>query len=163
MSSSFFIKKKLKKKIQKDIKKRETIEEQINRLQNELNGCNNDIDDDILEFYQEVDKTTVISTLEFYDDLMNTEGLMQMNTVAKELEIGEYTLFAYLRGKKVFFYDKDKVNVPYERFRREGKFAVKETPCHDGQMRSVTYVTKKGLDYVRKLLRKDGYYNAEVA
>lgn len=49
MSSSFFIKKKLKKKIQKDIKKRETIEEQINRLQNELNGCNNDIDDDILE------------------------------------------------------------------------------------------------------------------
>ena len=52
MSSSFFIKKKLKKKIQKDIKKRETIEEQINRLQNELNGCNNDIDDDILEFYE---------------------------------------------------------------------------------------------------------------
>lgn len=99
----------------------------------------------------------------FYNDLMNTEGLMQMNTVAKELGIGEYTLFAYLRGKKVFFYDKDKVNVPYERFRKEGKFAVKETPCHDGQMRSVTYATKKGLEYVRKLLRKDGYYNAEVA
>lgn len=92
---------------------------------------------------------------EFYDDLMNT--------VAKELNIGEYTLFAYLRGKKVFFYDKDKVNVPYERFRREGKFAVKETPCHDGKTRSVTYVTKKGLDYIRKLLRKDGYYNVEVA
>ena len=100
---------------------------------------------------------------EFYDDLINTEGLMQMNTVAKELNIGEYTLFAYLRGKKVFFYDKDKVNVPYERFRREGKFAVKETPCHDGKTRSVTYVTKKGLDYIRKLLRKDGYYNVEVA
>lgn len=63
----FFIKRKLKKKIQKDIKKRDTIEEQINRLQNELKGCNNDIDDDILEFYQEVDKTTVISTLEFYE------------------------------------------------------------------------------------------------
>lgn len=77
--------------------------------------------------------------------------------------ISEYTLFAYLRCKKVFFYDKDKVNVPYERFRREGKFAVKETPCHDGKMRSVTYATKKGLDYIRKLLRKDGYYNAEVA
>ena len=100
---------------------------------------------------------------EFYDDLINAEGLMQMNTVAKELNIGEYTLFAYLRGKKVFFYDKDKVNVPYERFRREGKFAVKETPCHDGKTRSVTYVTKKGLDYIRKLLRKDGYYNVEVA
>ncbi len=99
---------------------------------------------------------------QFYDDLMNTEGLMQINTVAKELGIGEYTLFAYLRGKKVFFYDKDKVNVPYERFRKEGKFVVKETPCHDGNIRAVTYATKKGLEYIRNILRKDGYYNAEV-
>ena len=100
---------------------------------------------------------------QFYDDLMNTEGLMSVNTCAKELGIGEYTLFAYLRGKKVFFYDNDNVNVPYERFRKEGKFAVKETPCHDGKIRSVTYVTKKGLDYIRKILRKDGYYDVEVA
>lgn len=100
---------------------------------------------------------------QFYDDLISTEGLMQINTVAKELGIGEYTLFAYLRRKKVFFYDKDKVNVPYERFRKEGKFAVKETPCHDGKIRSTTYATKKGLDYIRKLLRKDGYYDMEVA
>ena len=95
---------------------------------------------------------------EFYDDLMNTEGLMSINTMAKELGIGEYKLFAFLRNKKVLFYDKDMVNVPYERFRKEGKFAVKETPCHDGNIRSVTYATKKGLDYVRKLLRKNGYY-----
>lgn len=100
---------------------------------------------------------------QFYDDLMNTEGLISVNTCAKELGIGEYTLFAYLRKKKIFFYDKDMVNVPYERFRKEGKFAVKETPCHDGKIRSVTYVTKKGLDYIRKLLRKDGYYDVEVA
>lgn len=100
---------------------------------------------------------------QFYDDLMNTEGLTSVNTMAKELGIGEYTLFSYLRGKKVFFYDKDKVNVPYERFRKEGKFAVKETPCHDGKIRSVTYVTKKGLEYIRKLLHKDGYYDVEVA
>lgn len=96
---------------------------------------------------------------QFYDDLMNTEGLMSINTMAKELGIGEYKLFAFLRKKKVFFYDKDMVNVPYERFRKEGKFAVKETPCHDGNIRSVTYGTKIGLDYVRKLLRKSGYYD----
>lgn len=95
---------------------------------------------------------------QFYDDLINTEGLMKINTVAKELGIGEYHLFKYLREKKVLFYDKDNVNVPYERFRKEGKFAVKETPCHDGKIRSVTYATKKGLEYTRKLLRKDGYY-----
>lgn len=93
---------------------------------------------------------------EFYDDLLNTDGLLDMNTVAKELEIGEYALFAYLRGKKILFYNKDMVNVPYERFRKEGKFKVKETPCHDGKTRNVTYVTRKGLDYIRKTMRKDG-------
>lgn len=97
---------------------------------------------------------------EFYDDLMNTEGLMPINRVAKELEIGEYTLFKFLRSKKVFFYDKDMINLPYERFRKEGKFKVKETPCQDGEIRSVTYATKKGLEYIRKLLHKDGYYKA---
>lgn len=97
---------------------------------------------------------------EFYNDLMSTEGLMSMNTAAKELKIGEYKLFAFLRSHKVLFYDKDRVNVPYQRFMNEEKFAVKETPCHDGEMRSVTYATKKGLDYMRKLLRKHGYYES---
>lgn len=96
---------------------------------------------------------------QFYDDLMNTQGYMSINTCAKELGIGEYKLFAFLRKKKVFFYDKDMVNVPYQRFMNEGKFVVKETPCHDGEKRSVTYATKKGLDYMRKLLRKNDYYD----
>lgn len=95
---------------------------------------------------------------EFYDTLMSTEGLMDINTMAKELGIGEYKLFAFLRDKKVFFYNKDMINIPYERFRREGKFKVKESPCRDGNIRSTTYATKKGLEYVRKLLKKNGYY-----
>ena len=100
---------------------------------------------------------------QFYDDLMNTEGLMSINDVAKEVKMGEYTLFAYLRGKKVLFYNNQKINIPYERFCKEEKFVVKESPCSDGQYRPTTYATKKGLEYIRKLLRKDGYYNAEVA
>lgn len=99
---------------------------------------------------------------QFYDDLINTEGVMSINTCAKELGIGEYKLFSFLRGKKVFFYNKDMVNIPYERFRKEGKFVVKETQCHDGNYRAVTYVTKKGLDYIRKLLRKNGYYEDTI-
>lgn len=95
---------------------------------------------------------------EFYDTLMSTEGLMDINTMAKELGIGEYKLFAFLRDKKVFFYNKDMINIPYERFRKEGKFKVKESPCRDGNIRSTTYATKKGLEYVRKLLKKNGYY-----
>lgn len=99
---------------------------------------------------------------QFYDDLMNTEGLMSINDVAKEVKMGEYTLFAYLRGKKVLFYNNQKINIPYERFCKEEKFVVKESPCSDGQYRPTTYATKKGLEYIRKILRKDGYYNAEV-
>lgn len=99
---------------------------------------------------------------QFYDDLMNTEGLYHMNTVAKELRIGRNTLFAYLRGKDIMFYQ-DNANVPYQRFMNQDLFRVVESPCADGKYRPTTYATKKGLEYIRKLLRKDGYYNAEVA
>ena len=99
---------------------------------------------------------------QFYDDLMNTEGLMSINDVAKEVKMGEYTLFAYLRGKKVLFYNNQKINIPYERFCKEEKFVVKESPCSDGQYRPTTYATKKGLEYIRKILRRDGYYNTEA-
>lgn len=53
----------------------------------------------------------------------------------------------------------DNSNVPYQRFMNQNLFAVVETFCTDGKYRPVTYVTKKGLDYIRKLLRKDGYYD----
>lgn len=99
---------------------------------------------------------------QFYDDLMNSEGLMSINDVAKEVKMGEYILFAYLRKKKVLFYNKDDINIPYERFRKEGKFVVKESVCTDGKYRPTTYATKKGLEYIRKLIRKDGYYDVEV-
>lgn len=98
---------------------------------------------------------------QFYDDLLNTDGLYSMNVTAKELRIGRNTLFAYLRGKSIMFY-KDDTNIPYQRFMNQGLFRVVETPCADGVYRPVTYATKKGLEYIRKLLRKDGYYG-EVA
>lgn len=95
---------------------------------------------------------------QFYDDLMNTEELYHMNMVAKELKIGRNTMLSYLRGKKIMFYQ-DNSNVPYQRFMNQKLFAVVETPCADGKYRPVTYATKKGLEYIRKLLRKDGYYD----
>ena len=38
---------------------------------------------------------------------------------------------------------------------------VIESPCTDGQYRPTTYATKKGLEYLRKILHKDGYYQSE--
>lgn len=95
---------------------------------------------------------------QFYDDLMNTEGLYHMGMVAKQLKIGRNTMLSYLRGKEIMFYQ-DNSNVPYQRFMNQKLFAVVETPCADGNYRPVTYATKKGLEYIRKLLRKDGYYD----
>lgn len=63
---------------------------------------------------------------EFYDTLMSTEGLMDINTMAKELGIGEYKLFAFLRDKKVFFYNKDMINITYERFRKKENSKLKK-------------------------------------
>lgn len=95
---------------------------------------------------------------QFYDDLMNTEGLYHMNMVAKQLKIGRNTMLSYLRGKNILFYQ-DNSNVPYQRFMNQKLFAVVETPCSDGKYRPVTCATKKGLEYIRKLLRKNGYYD----
>jgi phage antirepressor YoqD-like protein len=41
---------------------------------------------------------------EMYNDLLNTEGLYHMNTVAKELKTGRNTMLSYLRGKGIMFY-----------------------------------------------------------
>lgn len=161
MRSTKPIAKKMKKEIKQYLKsirltgaaipqgrEKEMVNYYFSGLSSELQG---EIVNELIEKNKELQQ--------FYDDLMNTEGLMSINTMAKELCIGEHKLFAFLRNKKVFFYNKDMINIPYERFRKEGKFAVKETPCHDGVIRSVTYATKKGLEYVRKLLRKNGYYD----
>lgn len=91
---------------------------------------------------------------EFYDTLLNTEGLLPMNTVAKELGVGLKRLYLFLRSNDVMFY-KGNVNIPYQRFMEQGLFEVKETPCHDGNYRPVTYATRKGLEYIRKMLAKE--------
>lgn len=94
-----------------------------------------------------------------YDMIMNSDGTFSMNQVAKQVGMGEYHLFAYLRGKKVLFYQGTD-NVPYERFRKNGCFKVVDTIAPDGKSHSTTRVTQKGLDYICKIIRKD---NEEVA
>lgn len=94
-----------------------------------------------------------------YDMIMDSEGTFSMNQVAKQVGMGEYHLFAYLRGKKVLFYEGGD-NVPYERFRKNGCFKVIDTISPDGKSHSTTRVTQKGLDYICKIIRKD---NEEVA
>lgn len=108
-------------------------------------------------------KDQIISQLkpkaDTYDMIMDSDGTFSMNQVAKQVGMGEYHLFAYLRGKKVLFYE-GADNVPYERFRKNGYFKVIDTVSPDGKSHSTTRVTQKGLDYICKIIRKD---NMEVA
>ena len=67
-----------------------------------------------------------------YDMIMDSDGTFSMNQVAKQVGMGEYHLFAYLRGKKVLFYEGTD-NVPYERFRKNGCFKVIDTVSPDGK------------------------------
>ena len=76
-----------------------------------------------------------------------------MNVVAKELKIGLKRLYLFLRTNEVMFY-KGNINVPYQRFMEQKLFEIKETPCKDGNYRPQTYATKKGMEYIRKLLLK---------
>ena len=94
-----------------------------------------------------------------YDMIMASDDTFSMNQVAKQIGMGEYHLFAYLRGKKVLIYEGTD-NVPYERFRKNGCFKVIDTISPDGKSHSTTRVTQKGLDYICKIIRKD---NMEVA
>lgn len=103
-------------------------------------------------------KDQIISQLQpkadTYDMIMDSNGTFSMNQVAKQVGMGEYHLFAYLRGRKVLFYEGTD-NVPYERFRKNGCFKVVDTVSPDGNSHSTTRVTQKGLDYICKLLKKD--------
>lgn len=90
---------------------------------------------------------------EFYNTLLNTEGLLPMNVVAKELKVGLKRLYSFLRTNKVMFY-KGNINIPYQRFMEQDLFKVKETPCRDGNYRPATYATRKGIEYIRKMLVK---------
>lgn len=93
---------------------------------------------------------------DFYNTLLNIEGLLPMNIVAKELKIGLKRLYAFLRANDIMFY-KGNINIPYQRFMEQKLFDIKETPCRDGNYRPATYATRKGVEYIRKLLVKNNH------
>lgn len=88
---------------------------------------------------------------EFYDTLLSTEGLLPMNVVAKEVNLGVKRLYLILRNENILFY-KGNVNIPYQKYMDQELFKIKETPCKDGNYRPATYVTHKGLEYIRKVV-----------
>lgn len=92
---------------------------------------------------------------EFYDDVVDSKDAIDMQAVAKTLNvgIGRNKLFEFLRSQKVLMQN----NIPYQSYVDLGWFRVIESkynkPNGDVHINLKTVVLQKGLDGIRKLLK----------
>lgn len=98
---------------------------------------------------------------EFYDIAVDSTSTFSMQEVAKVLNfknMGRNKLFAYLRDKGIL----NKYNIPYQQHVDAGRFKLIETTWNNPKTGEAVVDTKvvvyqKGVDYISKLLTKDGY------
>jgi len=129
-------------------------------LQKFLSNPNN-----IIEAYQKVlaERDNKITELApkaaIWDIAMGSDRLEEMSAVAKILnfrDMGRNNLFDYLRGRGVL----RKNNEPYQRFVDSTYFKIIEQTVKMGEytiINNKTMVTQKGLEFIAKMLREDGY------
>lgn len=110
-----------------------------------------------LEQQRELDKPKV----EFYNEVTESDDTMDMQTVAKVLNyknIGRNKLFEILRANRILRHN----NQPFQKYIDMGWFKQVETKwtASNGDIRInvKTVVFQKGLDGIRKILRKEYSY-----
>jgi phage antirepressor YoqD-like protein len=94
----------------------------------------------------------------FADLAMQSKDVLSMNDAAKVLKLGfgNITLFKKLRDMGILM-DGQENNVPYQRHIAAGYFRVDESPVLIGdniQIKRVTKVTQKGMQWLAKILEK---------
>lgn len=97
--------------------------------------------------------------VEFYDDVAGSADVIDMSEVAKLLNVpglGRNRLFEFLRGKGVLREN----NQPYQKYVDAGYFRIIESRFNmssgDVRISLKTVVFQKGVDYIRKLVQKEG-------
>jgi len=104
-------------------------------------------------------ETALMPKVDMYDRTMGTDKLTAMAVVAKTLNfkgMGRNNLFEYLQRKGVL----DRYNKPYQQYVNSGYFKiVKENFRINGcdEVYYKTVATQRGIDYIGKLLTKDGH------
>lgn len=94
---------------------------------------------------------------EFYDEVVDSKDLLNMKAVADLLNIkglGRNNLYKFLRERNIL----NKRNEPYRDFINKGYFEVKESKYlvdDEIKVTTTTYVTQKGVDYIRKLVKNN--------
>ena len=94
-----------------------------------------------------------------WETAMGSDRLEEMSAVAKILnfrDMGRNRLFEYLRDRNVLRYN----NEPFQKYVDASYFKVIEQTVRTGDytiINNKTMVTQRGLEYIGKLLREDGY------
>ena len=98
--------------------------------------------------------------VEFYDTVTGSETTINFGQAAKVLNykgLGRNKLFQYLRDKDILMSN----NTPYQRYVDAGYFRLIETtwntPNNDSMVYLKTVIYQKGLDFLSKIIEKDGY------
>ena len=88
--------------------------------------------------------------VEFHDQVLDSEGLLNMGETAKTLglDYGRNTFFKVLREMKIFF-----KREPYQQYLTLGYFKVKTTTNND-YIQKQAYTTPKGLVWLQKKFSK---------
>jgi phage antirepressor YoqD-like protein len=100
---------------------------------------------------------------ENYDICMSTDKLIEMSAVAKTINFigfGRNNLFSYLRDAKILRYN----NEPYQSYVDAGYFKIVRQAVSKDYYEGIyekTMVTQKGIDFIIKKLREDGYARHE--
>ena len=93
---------------------------------------------------------------EFYDAVAESATLTSVGNIAKLLSVkglGRNNMYKALRNISVL----DKDNVPYQRYVDAGYFKLVESKFMAGEntvVATTTYVTQRGIDYIRKLIKE---------
>ena len=128
----------------------QTSQIQIQKLQN------------VLDLLQNKNAELIVQN-ETWTRVSQSDNTMEMAAVAKVLNyknLGRNKTFAILRSEKIFRYN----NEPYQDYIDRGYFDVIEQEVSTNAGGTIinrkTVVTQKGIDYIRKVLDKLGYENA---
>lgn len=102
--------------------------------------------------------------VEFFDAVAESKTAIEMKLIANTLHfknVGRNKLFCILREQGILNRD----NVPYQRFIDCGYFRTIEqkytVPSGETRINIKTLVYQRGLDYIRKMLKRLGYVEAE--
>lgn len=105
-----------------------------------------------------VKRPTTLDKVEFYNDVIGSEDLIDIKNVTKVLNIegfGNTELFEFLKSKSIFMGN----NKPYQKYVDCGYFRVVEIKWYDYKQAATEIIIKvmvfqRGLDFISKLLKQ---------